>query len=133
MEGLAGTYERMGRLTDAEATFKKAVARRPDYWSGYNSLGMFYTRGGKNQEAISQFGHVIESTPDNAPAYLNLAAVYLNMGDPKLFPEAEQALKKSIEIAPSYPAYANLGVLYYNEKRYADSACGHGKGPYHQR
>ncbi len=123
LEGLAGTYERMGRLADAEATFKKAVALRPDYWSGYNSLGMFYTRKGNNQEAITQFRHVIELTPDNAPAFLNLAAVYLNIGDPKLFPEAEQALKKSIELSPSYPAYANLGLLYYNEKRFADSAA----------
>lgn len=122
MEGLAGTYERMGRFAEAESTFKKSVALRPDFWGGYNSLGNFYTRRGKNADAIAQFQHVIELTPDNASAYFNLAAVYLNMGDPKEFPAAEQALKKSIELSPSYPAYANLGLLYYNEKRFQDSA-----------
>jgi len=31
-------------------------------------------------------------------------------------------LKKSIDLTPSYPAYANLGQLYYLEKRYVESA-----------
>ena len=123
LEGLAGTYERMGRFAEAESTFKKSVNLRPDFWGGYNSLGRFYTRRGKYADAIAQFQRVIELTPDNSPAYLNLAAVYLDMGDPKEISSAEQALKKSIELSPSYPAYANLGLLYYNEKRFEDSAA----------
>ncbi len=123
LEGLAGTYERMGRFAEAESTFKKSVNLRPDFWGGYNSLGRFYTRRGKYADAIAQFQRVIELTPDNSPAYLNLAAVYLDMGDPKEISPAEQALKKSIELSPSYPAYANLGLLYYNEKRFEDSAA----------
>ena len=122
LEGLAGMYERMGRFAEAESTFKKAVALRPDFWGGYNSLGLFYSRRGKYADAIAQFQHIIELTPDNAPAFFNLAAVYLDMGDPKQLSAAEQALKKSLELSPSYPAYANLGLLYYNEGRYADSA-----------
>src|SRR5262249_35157160 len=55
--------------------------------------------------------------------YINLAAVYINTGDSKLFPEAEQALKKSIDLNPSYPAYANLGNLYYMQKRHAEAAA----------
>ena len=123
LQGLAGTYERMGRIADAEATFKKMAALRPDLWDGYNSLGMFYSRQGRTKDAIAQFQHVISLTPDNALAYLNLAAVYLDMNDPKVFAEAEQELKKSIELSPGYPAYANLGLLYYNEKRFAESAA----------
>ena len=123
LEGLAGTYERMGRIAEAQSTFNKAAALRPDFWGGYNTLGLFYTRRGKYADAIGQFQHVIELTPDNASAYFNLAAVYLDMGDAKEFSAAEQALKKSIELSPSYPAYANLGLLYYNERRYADSAA----------
>jgi serine/threonine protein kinase/tetratricopeptide (TPR) repeat protein len=123
LEGLAGTYERMGRFAEAESTFKKSVNLRPDFWGGYNSLGRFYTRRGKYADAVEQFQRVIELTPDNSPAYLNLAAVYLDMGDPKEISSAEQALKKSIELSPSYPAYANLGLVYYNEKRFEDSAA----------
>jgi len=123
LEGLAGTYERMGRIAEAEATFKKAVALRPDYWDGYNSLGLFYDRQRRYPEAIAELQRVIELTPDNAQGYSNLASVYLDMGDPKAIPQAEQALRKSIELSPSYAAYANLGILYYQQKRYTDSAA----------
>jgi tetratricopeptide (TPR) repeat protein len=65
---------------------------------------------------------VVELTPDNAPAYSNLAAAYIDMGDNKVLPQAEQALKKSIALGPSYASYANLGNLYLTEGRYAESA-----------
>lgn len=121
--GMGGAYERMGRIADAEATFQKAAALRPDFWDGYNTLGNFYARQRKNQQAIAQFRHVLELTPDNAAAYTNLGRAYLNTGDRKLVPEAEQAFKKSIELNPGYAAYANLGTLYDQQKRYADSAA----------
>jgi serine/threonine-protein kinase len=120
--GLAGAYENSGRIADAEATYQKAAALRPDYWDGYNSLGRFYGRHNRLPEAIAEYKHALELTPDNAQLYSNLAAAYLDSGDPKSLAEGEQALKKSIEISPGYPAYANLGLLYIEEKRYADAA-----------
>jgi eukaryotic-like serine/threonine-protein kinase len=121
--GLAHSYERMGRIADAEAEFKRAAALRPDYWDGYNTLALFYDRQRHYPEAIAQLQHVIKLTPDNAQAYSNLASVYLDTSDATFIPEAEAALRKSIELNPSYPAYANLGILYYNEKRYSESAA----------
>jgi serine/threonine-protein kinase len=53
---------------------------------------------------------------------LNLGAFYLDTGDAKFRPEAAKALKKSIDLTPSYPAYANLGSLYYDEQRYSEAA-----------
>ena len=119
--GTANVYERIGRIADAEAEYKKGVALRPDFWDGYNTLGNFYDHQGKYAEAISQYEHAAQLTPDNAVVYINLAAAYLDRGDPKDLPQAEAALKKSIELGPSYPSYANLAFLYMNEKRYADS------------
>ena len=122
MMGIAGAYERMGRIADAEANYKRAAALRPDYWDGYNSLGFFYHRQGRFADAIAQYRRVIELTPDNATVYSNLAGAYLALSDPKVVPEAEAALKKSIQLAPTYAAYANLGSLYMNQKRYGESA-----------
>ena len=121
--GTANAYERMGRIADAEETYKKGVALRPDDWDGYNTLGVFYNREGRYADAIAQFEHAAQLTPDNAVVYINLAASYLDRGDPKDFPQAEAALKKSIELGPSYPAYANLAFLYMDEKRYAESVA----------
>jgi tetratricopeptide (TPR) repeat protein/tRNA A-37 threonylcarbamoyl transferase component Bud32 len=119
--GTASTYEKMGRLADAEETFKKGAALRPDYWDGYNSLGNFYDRQGKYPEAIANYQHAAELTPDNTVIDINLAAAYLDRGSPPDLPAAEAALKKSITLGPTYPAYANLGLLYLNEKRFAES------------
>jgi serine/threonine-protein kinase len=123
LTGIAGTYEQMGRIQDAEDEFKRAAVLRPDYWEGYNSLGIFYDRQQRYPEAIAQLKKVVQLTPDNAQAYSNLAAVYLDTSDPKLIPEAQAALMKSVALSPSYPAYANLGSLYFTQGRYAESAA----------
>jgi serine/threonine protein kinase/tetratricopeptide (TPR) repeat protein len=119
--GMAGVYERMSRVVDAEATYKKAIALRPDYWDSYNSLGGFYDRQARFTEALAQYKKVIELTPDNAAAYSNLGAEYMAIGDAASNRLAEEALKKSIQIAPSYAGYANLGSFYMGLDRYDEA------------
>jgi serine/threonine protein kinase/Flp pilus assembly protein TadD len=120
MMGMASAYEKMGRLAEAEKTYITSANMRPDYWDGYNSLGVFYLRQRRYPEAVAQFDHVIELTPDNAAGWSNRGAAYSNM---KEFGKAERDLKKSIEIAPSYGAYVNLGALYAAKKDYEDYAA----------
>jgi len=122
LTGEAHSYEHAGRLADAEAAYKKAIALRPDYWDGYNSLGLFYDDQGRYDDAFKQLQHAIQLTPDNATAYSNLGAAYVDSSDPKNYPQAEAALKKSLELAPSYGAYANLGDLYLLQNRFAEAA-----------
>ena len=122
MRGLARAYERSGRVADAEAAYKKSVALKPDDWESYNLIGNFYDRQGKYPEAITALRRAIDMTPDNAEVYLNLGATYVDSEDPKELPAAEQALRKSIELGPSYPAYANLASLYLAQRRYKESA-----------
>ena len=120
--GLATSYDSAGRTADAEAAFRKAVALRPDSWDGYNQLGGFLDDHQRYDEAVVQYRHAIELTPDNAALYLNLGAAYSDMGE-KYYPEAEKALQKSLSLEPTYPAYANLGYLYNQESKYAESAA----------
>jgi tetratricopeptide (TPR) repeat protein len=72
------------------------------------------------QDAIAQYRRVIELTPDNAEAYSNLGAEYMSLNDSQSNAAAEAAFQKSIQLAPNYAAYANLGFLHLTEKRYAD-------------
>jgi serine/threonine-protein kinase len=123
LTGEAHSYEHAGRLPDAEAAYKKAIALRPDYWDGYNSLGLFYDDQGRYEDAFKQLQHAIELTPDNSTAYSNLGAAYVDSGDAKNYAPAEAALKKSIELAPSYGAYGNLGDLYLLQNRFAEAAA----------
>jgi serine/threonine-protein kinase len=122
LTGLAHGYESAGKLARAEETYKNAVAMRPDYWNGYNTLALFYYRQKRYTEGISALKQALKLTPDNNALYANLAAMYLGTKDPKDFPEAERALKRSIEIGPTYAAYTNLGFLYMQQKRWSDVA-----------
>jgi serine/threonine-protein kinase len=119
---LARSYESAGRIADAEAAYRKAIALRPDSWDGYNQLAGFLYDHRRYDEAVAQYRHAIELTPDNSALYLNLGAVYSDMGD-QHYAEAEQMLRKSIALEPTYPAYANLGHLYLQEQKFAEAAA----------
>jgi len=122
VNGLARSYDSAGRTADAEAAFKKAIALRPDSWDGYNSYAAFLDEHERYDEAVVQYRHAIALTPDNATVYLNLGAAYSDMGD-KHYGEAEEMLRRSIALEPSYAAYANLGYLYIQEQKYVESAA----------
>ncbi|MEA2261012.1 MAG: eukaryotic-like serine/threonine-protein kinase [Acidobacteriaceae bacterium] len=121
---LAGTgmaYANAGKLPEAEAAYRKAVDLRPNDWDGYNNLGMFLQQHNKVAEAITQYQHALQLTPDNGQVLLNLGGAYADAGDPHSLELAESALSKSIEINPTYAAYANLGFLLYRTHRYPES------------
>ena len=120
--GLAKSYENSGRVGDAEKTFEEAVALRSEDWSVYNRLGAFYDRQGKYPQAIAAYQQALKLTPDNSEVYSNLGSAYVDQGDAKALPLAEEALKKSIALSPAYPAFANLGMVYMQERRYAEAA-----------
>src|SRR5215470_13536458 len=121
--GAARVYEQMGRSTDAEANLKHAIALRPDYWDGYRALAEFYDRQKRGQDAILQYRRIIELTPDNPEAYSDLGVQYMQLADAESSVAAEAALRKSIQLAPNYRAYANLGWLYLQQKRYDESVA----------
>ena len=117
--GLASVYEAQARLKDAEQTLLRAVALRPDYWDNLSRLGLFYYRQRRFEDAALQLRKAVGLAPDNSIAWLNLAAALRGGGK---LSEATAALQKSIQISPSYPAYANLGNVFYQQHRYGESA-----------
>ena len=121
--GMAGIFENTGRIQDAEAKLKQAISLRPDYWDGYRALAEFYDRQKRIQESILQYRRIIELTPDNPEGYSDLGLSYLELSDSQSLAAAESAFQKSIQLAPNYPAYTNLGLLYMIQKRYSESAA----------
>lgn len=122
MAGMGRAYELAGRLKDAETSFRKAADLQPNDWDGHNNLAMFYDRQEKYAESIAEFKRALELAPDNAQVLFNLGATYIDSGDSKYFPDAEASLKRSIEINPSFPAYANLGALYDRQRKYQQAS-----------
>jgi eukaryotic-like serine/threonine-protein kinase len=116
--GLGDAYSNVGRNQEAEDTYKRAAAMRPEYWDGHHRLGAFYYQQGRFADAASQFRRVVELLPDHAPAHTSLGTAWLSLGQER---DAEAEFKKSLALAPDYPALANLGVMYYRQKRFAES------------
>jgi serine/threonine-protein kinase len=123
LSGLATSFKNAGRNTEAEAAYIRAAALRPNDWKGYNDLGIFYEGIGRPKDAISQFDRAIALTPDNAWPYANLGIAYMDFDDPIMLDNADKALTRSIAISPTFAAYANLGFLYAQQHRFAESVA----------
>ena len=121
--GMAWSYEQAGRLDQAEVEYKRAAVLNASDWSNRNELALFYYRQGRYAEAIEQVKQAISTSPDNPMLYFNLGAFYLDSGNPAYFSPAEEALRKSLALAPTNGAHGNLALLYLHEKRYAEAAA----------
>ena len=117
--GLAEAYEALGRGREAESAYKQAIQLRPQYWGGYNRLGAFYFRKARYAEALDLFGQVIRLAPDNVRGYSNLGGVYLAQAR---YADAVIPLERSLALQPTADACSNLGVAYFQLRRFSDSA-----------
>ena len=61
---------------------------------------------------------MVDLTPDNATGYTSLGGVAIRLGKTA---EAEALLKRSLELKPAANGFSNLGTLYYQAGRYAES------------
>ncbi len=116
--GLASAYERLGRLAEAENTYRLAIQVRPEYWAGYGWLGSFYSHQAKYAEAVREFSHATALAPDDPHGYRMLGGVYIFMGD---YAKAIEVLQHAIALFPTPEAYSNLGIAYFNLRRFDDS------------
>jgi tetratricopeptide (TPR) repeat protein len=112
---LAEAYDKLGKTTEAESAYKKAIELRPHYWAVYNWLGFFYYGHARYADAAEMFHKVTEISPENARGYSNLGGVYLMEGK---YNESISALRRSAELQPSKDAYVNLGAAYYYLRDY---------------
>ena len=119
LKGMARAYRELSKLDLAEATYRRVIEIRPDYWAGYFDLGTFYLITGGYQNAVAELAKALELTPDNTRAHNNLGTAYYNLGQ---YGKAREAFESSVQISPNRTAVNNLGVLYYREKRFADAA-----------
>jgi tetratricopeptide (TPR) repeat protein len=119
LRGLANAYQALHRPTDAERTYLRALALRPNDWLGLTDLGMFFLAQNRAADAEKQFRAAAELVPDNEVVWRNLGAFYIYQG---AYAEASAALKRSITIRPTHQACSNLGTALFYQGRYADAA-----------
>jgi eukaryotic-like serine/threonine-protein kinase len=117
--GLARAYERLNDDVRAEATYRRAIALRPQSWASHDRLGTFYRERSRYADAAEQFRIEAALTPDNPHAYLSLGTQHGMLGR---YDESLAAFQRSAELQPSFAAYANIGMTLFRLRRYEDAA-----------
>jgi tetratricopeptide (TPR) repeat protein/TolB-like protein/predicted Ser/Thr protein kinase len=117
---IAGVYKQTGQDDLAIGALKQSIRLRPKSYNSYNSLGEIYLSEGEYEKAIKPFQAMISVVPRRTSGYNNLGAAYCALDR---LPEAEEMFRRSLEIAPQYMAYSNLGTINYYKARYADAAA----------
>ncbi len=117
---LALAYQKMGNTEAAEATFRKAVSLRPNYWGVYTAFGTFYYREARYREAAQMFQKATELAPLNYRGYSNLGGIYLLLGQ---YQPAVEQLQRSVVLRPTAESYGNLATAYYYLRSYDEAAA----------
>ncbi|HMN06218.1 MAG TPA: hypothetical protein PKD45_10860 [Flavobacteriales bacterium] len=132
---LASMQKRNGDLNAAIATTRNGVAKYP----GNKELRLdevaFLLEADKMAEAETSVMDAIKNDPNNPVLYSVLGGLYDGKANPKegevaeadmlkWYGKAEEAYKKSIEVAPDFfDSYYNIGVLYNNRAAYEYDKC----------
>jgi tetratricopeptide (TPR) repeat protein len=119
LRGLANAWQALHRPVDAEKTYLRSLALRPNDWIGLTDLGVFYMSQNRMNDAEKQFRAAADLVPDNQVVWRNLGGFYIYQ---VRYKDAEQALNRSIAIRPTHQACSNLATVLYYDGRYADAA-----------
>ncbi|MBI5573694.1 MAG: tetratricopeptide repeat protein [Elusimicrobia bacterium] len=117
---LAMNYEVLGKYKKSESYLKKAVTLEPQNSKYRFELGIVYDKLKKQELAEKEFFSVIEIDSNSAVAYNYLGYTYADKNI-KLN-EAEELIKKALEIDAENPAYIDsLGWVFYRKMQYAEA------------
>ena len=102
----------LGKLKEAELSFRKAIALKPDLAEAHSNLGNVLRNLGKLKEAELSLRKAIALKPDFAEAHSNLGNVFNGISR---FKEAELSFRKAISLKPDFAdAHSNLGNVLRN-------------------
>jgi len=98
-----------GRLDEAEAHFRKALAYEPNFTDARNGLGLLLERRGLHDAALAEFRRVIAVDPDYAEAHNNVGIILRGRGRTD---EAAAAFHRAIAADPAFAgSYSNLALI----------------------
>ena len=111
---LGGTLQELGRLKEAEVSYKRAIALKPDYAKAHSNLGITLKELGRLDEAEASYRQAIALKPDFAEAHSNLGVILYINGD---IDSGLESLKKAHNIDPDL--HSNQTILTILQARKA--------------
>lgn len=115
---LAKAYSKLNMPEKALATYQEAVHLHPELYEPYLSLGVFYHFRGQYDAAAEQFKKATERAPQNYRAFANLG---VSLNNAEHYKEAENALRRSLEIRETADAINNMGIVLAAQGRDAEA------------
>lgn len=96
------------RLAEAMAELLIIIAKKPDFASAHNNLGLIYKESDRLKEAEREYKEALKAEPLYAEAMNNLAVLYDNEGR---YNEAVELFKNALRINPkSHEINLNLAI-----------------------
>ena len=116
--GLGRAYETSKKFAQAEEAFVMAIILRPQYWGGYNELGLFHLYRDNFTLASVYLGSAAKLS-DNGTVHYSFGIFHQNQGDLK---SAFASYEDSIKRKPSPEGFLGVGMVRYLEGNYPEAA-----------
>ena len=106
----AMAFHRAGRLTEAEAVYRKITAVRPDHFDSQHLLGVVSHQRGDHAEAVRQIDAALKLNPNSVSAHSNRGSALKEL---EQFDAALASYDKALALKPDHPEilYNRAGVL----------------------
>lgn len=118
-------WQDAGRLAEAEASYRGAIARQSDHARAYNNLGCVLHMQGKLQEALAAYRRALDLDPGLPQANQNYAAIVRDAGS------LERAVAEYLRHTAAHPndamAFNDLGNAYRELGRHQDALAAYAR------
>ena len=108
----------MGKDQEAVAAIRNSIELAPGYFANHEALGGIHFQKGRYTEAVNEYRIVTQLAPAQPEGHSGYGAVLLAAEQEA---EAEQALRRSLELRETRAAMNNLGVLLRYQRRDAEA------------
>jgi len=119
------TLQQLGKLEQAEASYRKAIALRPDFAAAHYFLGATLHDLGRLGDAEVSYRTSIALNPNHTGVYVSLGILLRHTGRSE---DAEPIYRTAIALKPDLAeAHYNLGVTLQDLGRFDDSEASYKK------
>ena len=120
LNGLARTYEEMGKPDAAAQVYQQAIEARPSYWANYFALANFLVRRADYARAATVLEQAVGKFPANSFLARRLGVVYFFEGQ---FGPAAKILQQALAERPHAEAWMDLGQVYLHLKQFGPATA----------
>ncbi len=117
---LGNALSGLGRVKEAEASYRRALQIRPAFALAHNSLGITLHKMGRLAEAADSYRQALRINSGYSEAHYNLGITLSDLGR---MDEAEACYRRVLQIRPAFAlAHNKLGTILYKMGRLAEAA-----------